>query len=317
MPDQSGVIDALQHPAVGLGCATLGGTISVAESVRVIAAAVEGGVRHLDVARSYGYGAAEAAVGEFLKTRDAAGLRIATKVGISPPGRLHQFAALRQLARRAAALSPALRTRIAQVASAGLHPGRFGVEDMAASLHQSLRALRVDRVDLLLLHNCVREDVNDEVLDWLHQQVGSGDVGAWGVSTRIEHTGAITAAVNVPVLQIESKPTVPVSAELVRGASALIRHSVMRKTLEPLRRLLADPVARARWEEVLARPLGQKDLPGLLLSGALSLAPQGVVLAGTHSVEHAAALGSIRQLPESQVPLLAQLVSAAHHPIAV
>lgn len=311
MSNDADVLDALSRPAIALGCATFGSTVSVAESVRVIEAAVEGGVRHLDVARSYGYGQAEDAVGRFLRTGRHDDVTVTTKVGIRPPGGLRQVAALRAVARRVAALSPGLKRRIAGVASAGVEASRFGVDDLSSSLAASLSALRLDRVDVLLLHECTADDVTDEVLGWLHDRIARGDIGTWGIATAHSSATAVLTRVPVPVVQVPAPAAADLPPALLRRDGALIRHSVLRAVLEPLERTLAAPGRRTEAEERLGLALGPRDLPELVLRLALAEQPAGPVLVGTRRVEHAHSFGRIRPLEPQLVPVLQDLVREA------
>jgi aryl-alcohol dehydrogenase-like predicted oxidoreductase len=306
------VLRALSRPLIGLGCATFGGTISVPESVHVIAAAVEGGVRHLDVARSYGYGEAETAVGRFLRTTDASDVTVTTKVGIRPPGGLRKVKALRAIARRAADLSPALKRRIVRAASSGVASSRFGLDDLTDSLASSLRALQVDRVDALLLHECAPDDVTDDVLGWLHEHVALGDIGTWGIATGVEQAVAIGARTAVPLVQVPAPLTSALPGELVQREGALVRHSVLRPTLAPLARLLEQqPGRRVREEDRLGLSLRPDDLALVALRLALAESPGGAVLVGTRRAEHARALGGVEPLRPESVPLVRALLHEA------
>ncbi|MFX6040902.1 aldo/keto reductase, partial [Acinetobacter baumannii] len=51
---------------LGFGCAPMLGRVGRKDSLRALAIAYDNGIRHFDVARSYGFGEAEALLGEFL-----------------------------------------------------------------------------------------------------------------------------------------------------------------------------------------------------------------------------------------------------------
>ena len=59
------------------------GSISRRESLRLLEAAFDAGIRHFDVAPMYGYGEAEGCLGEFLQ-RHRADVTVTTKYGIPP-----------------------------------------------------------------------------------------------------------------------------------------------------------------------------------------------------------------------------------------
>jgi D-threo-aldose 1-dehydrogenase len=54
--------------ALGFGCSGIIGSNTRTESLGLLSTAVELGIRHFDVARSYGSGDAEAILGDFLTT---------------------------------------------------------------------------------------------------------------------------------------------------------------------------------------------------------------------------------------------------------
>src|SRR6266700_3868770 len=75
---------ALEVTALGLGCATLGGTripVSRAEAEAIVRAAWDSGVRYVDTAPYYGVGQAERAVGDALRGEKRDDWVLSTKVG--------------------------------------------------------------------------------------------------------------------------------------------------------------------------------------------------------------------------------------------
>jgi D-threo-aldose 1-dehydrogenase len=77
---------AMTTSALGFGTAQLMARIGRRESVRLLHAAFDAGITHIDTARLYGYGAAESAVGDLLAGRRHQ-ITVATKFGIFPPAR--------------------------------------------------------------------------------------------------------------------------------------------------------------------------------------------------------------------------------------
>ena len=68
---------------LGYGCSSLMGALGRKESLGLLEAAFDAGVRHFDVAPLYGFGQAESCVGEFL-SRHKAEVTVTTKYGIPP-----------------------------------------------------------------------------------------------------------------------------------------------------------------------------------------------------------------------------------------
>src|SRR6266700_5127434 len=75
---------ALEVTALGLGCATLGGTripVPRGEAQAIVRAAWDSGVRYVDTAPYYGFGQAERAVGDALRAEPRGEWVLSTKVG--------------------------------------------------------------------------------------------------------------------------------------------------------------------------------------------------------------------------------------------
>lgn len=152
-------------PALGLGCWAIGGpffagdaplgwgTVDDAKSRRAIAAGVEAGVRLFDTAQAYGTGHSEEVLGQALVGHPD--VLVVTKVGL--------------------AIDPATR----QILGAMDDPAA-----VAASIEGSLRRLRRERVDLVLLHlNECDPHRAGAIFDALDRLRAAGKVGAYGWST--------------------------------------------------------------------------------------------------------------------------------------
>ena len=87
------------------------GRVGRAESLRAIAAALDAGITHFDVARLYGYGEAEAVLGEALRGRRDR-VVIASKFGLAATRTASALRGLKPLAQSAVAAIPALRPLI-------------------------------------------------------------------------------------------------------------------------------------------------------------------------------------------------------------
>jgi D-threo-aldose 1-dehydrogenase len=135
---------SLQTSKLALGLSRIHYLSSARERQNLLACAADLGIRHFDAARSYGDGLAEAALGRFLSGRRSEFI-VATKFGISAnrlieavPLAAQPLRAVRSIARRVglgSATSPNL-------TAAGLR----------SSLERSLRAARLDYIDILFLH---------------------------------------------------------------------------------------------------------------------------------------------------------------------
>lgn len=136
-------------------------------------AAADAGFRHFDTAPLYGFGASERALGEAFGGRAGAGISIATKVGLYPPGGASQ-SRLMVIARKGLGrVLPSLSQARAD----------WSVARARQSLDDSLRRLRRDRVELLFLHEpdlaCL---AHDAWFGWMEAEVSEGRVGAFGLA---------------------------------------------------------------------------------------------------------------------------------------
>src|SRR5262245_12759859 len=144
-------------PVLGFGCSALLGPKSRADGLALLEAAYDAGIRHFDVARSYGYGDAEGLLGEFLQGRRHE-VTVTTKFGLQPMKSVARLRTLVGVGRRLMRLSPMLRRALGARARSLVKSGAFGVDEARSSLETSLRELKTERIDIYLLHQCSPED---------------------------------------------------------------------------------------------------------------------------------------------------------------
>ena len=138
--------------AIGLGTWQLGpdwGGVSEDEALAVLAASAEAGVTLFDTADVYGDGRSEELIGAFLRTTDATGITVATKMG-----------------------------RRAEQA-----PENYTIDNFRGWLDRSRRLLGTETLDLVQLHcppSAVIDD--DATYDALDQLVSEGVIAAYGAS---------------------------------------------------------------------------------------------------------------------------------------
>jgi D-threo-aldose 1-dehydrogenase len=171
---------------LGFGCGGVMGRVGRSQSLRAIAAALDGGITHFDVARLYGYGEAEALIGEaFAGRRDK--VVIASKFGLTAPRAAGALRSLKPIAQKLAATLPGARKVLRSlVGGAVQRADRFSVASAQASLDESLAALKTDYLDILFLHDCTADDLSDELREFLDRQIAAGKIGAYGVATDID-----------------------------------------------------------------------------------------------------------------------------------
>ena len=174
-----------EFSVLGLGCAAMMGRSSRRESERALGAALDAGINFFDTARSYGYGAAEGVLGDFARGRRDR-LILCTKFGILPAARSWKQA-VKPLARKAVQLFPGLRRAAQRQAASLFHPGQFSVEVLRSSLETSLRELKTDYVDILLLHAAPATVLEQhDLFGELEALVAAGKIRMAGISGELD-----------------------------------------------------------------------------------------------------------------------------------
>lgn len=138
----------------------------------LLEAAFEIGVTHFDTAPYYGFGLAESALGEFIKTHRGK-VTVATKFGLYPPN-LPVSGTLGTWASKA----------LGKVLPAASSPRvDWGLAAAEKSLNLSLKRLGVDCIDLLFMHepNPALMDV-ESLYTWLTQQQQRGKIRYFGLA---------------------------------------------------------------------------------------------------------------------------------------
>ncbi|MGA9313736.1 MAG: aldo/keto reductase, partial [Solirubrobacteraceae bacterium] len=172
---------------IGFGCGGLMREQSRTRRWAVLAAALDEGIKHFDVARMYGLGAAEAELGRFAKGRRD-DFVIATKFGIEPSRAPGYLARIQGPARMLMARYPALRSYVKRRSGVLYQPRRYDAASARRSLETSLRELAMDYVDILLLHDPSPQDQVDVpgIGAYLEGAVTAGYIRAWGVAGELD-----------------------------------------------------------------------------------------------------------------------------------
>ncbi|MFL5562509.1 MAG: aldo/keto reductase [Gemmatimonadaceae bacterium] len=284
---------------LGVGLATLMREPSRSRQLALLEAAYEAGYRHFDVAPSYGLGTAESVVGAFLRRRHD-GISVGTKVGIRARGNAGLMRSLQRPARALLRRFPALRGRATQAVGSAVHvPPDFSIPFCDRSLDASLRALGVEHLDILLLHEPTPAALADgQAVDWIQEQRRRGRVRATGIASSAAAAAAILAAHPraFDVAQMPSSVLAPTVASLGELTPALVvTHGVI---ATPLARAKMQLARNPAWGEALTRIAGVDAgangmLTKILLACALHENPNGIVLVGSSSEPH------LRAAPEA------------------
>jgi len=168
---------------LGFGCSSLGSELDYRASCRLVEVAYESGFRYFDVAPPYGLGQAERIVGDVLRpVRDT--VFIASKTGIAHPRSGGRLKAVKSLLKPLKRLMPGVWNRAARAARNAAAPrGQFGVDQIEASVTESLARLRVNTLDALLLHAITPDQVNDALIAFLIRMKENGTAASLGLGT--------------------------------------------------------------------------------------------------------------------------------------
>jgi D-threo-aldose 1-dehydrogenase len=251
---------------VGFGCSGLVGALTPRESLALLSAALDGGISHFDVARSYGSGDAERLVGRFAVRRRHE-ITITTKVGLEPRATVGRSHALRGAARRVMRASPGLR-RVIGRGAARAQRRDLSVDACRHALEASLRELGTDYVDILLLHECTVEDCTHGLLEFLDGRMQAGDLRAFGIGTALENIGPILerAPGFAAIVQHASSARRPYAVPAGPEKTASIVHGAIAAVPTIASRLASDGERRTEWSEVLGMDPAE---PGVLAEFAL------------------------------------------------
>jgi D-threo-aldose 1-dehydrogenase len=268
---------------LGFGCGGLQGASGRRESVRLLETAFDCGITYFDTARMYGLGAAESILGE-LASRSRHRMVIASKAGILPANRSIPMRFLNRGLRLLHKAVPRSARYLPIPAATQLRFHVFSPSALRSSVDTSLKELRTDYVDILLLHECSAADVrNPQVLEVLQSLKKEGKIRAFGLATGIEETIEIATARSplARVIQIPSSILDMNIARLpARDGGLTVVHSCLMRRLDPLlSRLSSDNLLAKRWLELTGvDPHDATSLAQLLLAHALRSNPGGVVL---------------------------------------
>jgi len=170
---------------LGFGCAALLGRASRKESLTALATAFDSGITFYDTARSYGYGGSEGLLGEFFAGRRDQAV-ICTKFGILPASSGGWKQKIKPLARAVVKAIPALRKAAQAQAASQFVGGQFDVATLKSSFETSLRELRTDYVDMLILHAAPESVLaQDDLLEAMGRLVEAGKVRMAGISAEL------------------------------------------------------------------------------------------------------------------------------------
>src|SRR4051812_25482104 len=199
-------VEGIRGSVLGFGCGSVMGRVGRAQSLTAMGAAWDAGINLFDVARSHGFGEAEGLLGEFLHGRRAEAV-IVTKFGIVPTtSRTTSLKTrLKPLVRSGLHYVPQARRLVQKATARDSRPGQFSVGVLRSSLEESLRQLRTEYVDVLLMHGPpTTVTLQEDLLAEMDKVVDEGKVRLGGVSGGAESVREVmrTNGRRFPVAQL-------------------------------------------------------------------------------------------------------------------
>ena len=184
------LVDGILSSVLGFGCAPILGSTGKKASRRALDLAIDYGITHFDLARSYGYGQAENFVGNVLRAKRKK-IVLASKFGITANWKADILRPIKPIVRILQS-SKKKNLKINSVnnnnnghSAAGLFLNRVKLNtfEMHKSFEKSLKALRTDYLDYFIIHEplCTIENI-DELCEAANRLKREGKIRAWGLS---------------------------------------------------------------------------------------------------------------------------------------
>jgi aryl-alcohol dehydrogenase-like predicted oxidoreductase len=238
---------------LGVGCSRIGSfnnPTPPGETRAMLEEALATGVTLFDTANIYGQGDSERALGALLKNR-AADAFVVTKIG-------KRFSTKMRLARPFKPLLKAVlpsggRSAVTAARASNMQTD-FTPASFAATVERSLRRLRMENVDGLLLHSPPESVIEDpavaEALQALHARAL---VRSWGVS--VDTLAELEAAARMPGLSLLQVPYDVILAAQERPVAQILRQPNMTIFAREVIRLQPDLTASRAVAAAAAQPL--------------------------------------------------------------
>lgn len=225
---------------LGFGCAPIMGSVDAGTGKRAIHCALDLGINHFDLARSYGYGEAEAFVGKLVKG-NRQNLVLASKFGIVANWKASLIAPVKPLVRYAIGKikknKPATNKANTQaggvsIANSFMERVPLRADVMKKSLERSLKALGTDYLDCFFIHEPEETLLNiDELINMAEALKQAGKIRALGLAcTRAQMPLHADYLNQFDLLQFDNSPGAPGYDKAVadRGLNSNVIFSPMR-----------------------------------------------------------------------------------------
>jgi len=253
------LVSGIKSSVLGFGCAPIMGSVGGNKAKRALDCAIDNGITHFDIARSYGYGEAEKFVGRHLKAKRK-DIIIASKAGIKANFKAKLMGPIKPIIRYGlsklkkntpAAPAPLQETNnTAQIADSFHYRITLNASELRKSLEESLKALGTDYLDYFFIHEPFHMLENiEELADCANKFKEEGKIKAWGLAFMMNQKHLHTTYINkFDLLQFNNSPGMEGYQNIIneRSTSSNIFFSPLRggdmdmKPAEKLKKLSAD-----------------------------------------------------------------------------
>jgi aryl-alcohol dehydrogenase-like predicted oxidoreductase len=217
------LVKGIYSSVLGFGCAPVLGSVDAQTARKAIELAMDLGINHLDLARSYGYGQAENFVGKIIKG-NRQDLVLSSKFGIKANWKARALIPVKPILRIALKKNKKQAETDDKIGLAKTVAGHFhyriqlNSKEMIKSLEQSLKALNTDYLDYFFVHEPSDMLQDFDVLAATAQKLKEqGKIRAWGLAfmKHQEHLHS-NYIKNFDILQFNNSPGMKTYEEVVK-----------------------------------------------------------------------------------------------------
>jgi aryl-alcohol dehydrogenase-like predicted oxidoreductase len=250
---QISLIPGVMSSVLGFGCAPILGAVGSKKAKRALDCAIDVGITHFDIARSYGYGEAERFVGQHLRAKRQR-IVLASKFGIKANFKAKLLSPVKPLIRFGISMLKQNKEQSVPTNLSEYSPNKtdffhyripITMKEMKKSLEESLKALNTDYLDYLFIHEPLYTiDHIDEVNDYAARLKQEGKIKGWGLAYMQQQKTLHKSYLNkFDVLQFNNSPGIKGYNEIVaeRGQASNIFFAPLRSgnlEMKPAEKLL-------------------------------------------------------------------------------
>lgn len=245
------LVKGIRSSVLGFGCAPILGSVGAKTALRALDCALDCGINHFDLARSYGYGEAERFVGKVIKNRRSE-VVLVSKFGITANWKAHALKPAKPLLRfvlgkiKGNPPGKPVQAINTGAAVADRFHDRLPINGttMRSSLEKSLKVLGTDYLDYFFVHEPLESIIDiDELYATAQLLKKEGKIRAWGLAFMRSQQHLHEAYLDkFDVLQFDNSPGAPAYDEVVtdRGNKSNVIFSPLRggnATMKPAEKL--------------------------------------------------------------------------------